>query len=241
MYRCLLWLCATAIQAQELNLMTYNIRHGAGMDGKIDYDRTAAVIRGVNPDVVALQEVDSATQRCHGKYVGQELAARTNMIPTFGAAINYQGGKYGVGILSRVQPLAVRRIPLPGREEPRMLLIAEFANYIVCSTHLSLTAEDLAESATIICNEMKRLPRKPIFLMGDFNAEPDSPLLQTLSKKFHVLNKAEEHTIPADKPEDTIDFIMAWKKGKKVTVKDVGVVNAPMASDHLPVRASVKW
>ena len=88
---------------------------------------------------------------------------------------------------------------------------------------------------------MKRLPWKPIFLMGDFNAEPDSPLLQTLSKKFHVLNKAEEHTIPADKPEDTIDFIMAWKKGKKVTVKDVGVVNAPMASDHLPVRASVKW
>ena len=115
MYGCLLWLCATAIQAQELNLMTYNIRHGAGMDGKIDYDRTAAVIRGVNPDVVALQEVDSATQRCYGKYVGQELATRTHMIPTFGAAINFQGGKYGVGILSREQPLAVRRIPLPGR------------------------------------------------------------------------------------------------------------------------------
>ena len=44
--------------------------------------------------------------------------------------------------MSRDEPLAVRRIPLPGREESRVLFVAEFPDYVVCVTHLSLTPED---------------------------------------------------------------------------------------------------
>ena len=41
-----------------LKVLTYNIAHGAGHDGRLDLDRIAAVIRRSGADVVALQEVD---------------------------------------------------------------------------------------------------------------------------------------------------------------------------------------
>src|SRR5579883_3350635 len=41
-----------------LRVMTYNIQHGAGLDGVLNVDRTAAAIAAVHPDVVGLEEVD---------------------------------------------------------------------------------------------------------------------------------------------------------------------------------------
>ena len=228
-------------QAQRLNLMTYNIRHGAGMDGVVDFDRTAAVIRKANPDVVALQEVDSATRRCGGKDVALELARRTGMVPTFSAAISFDGGGYGVGLLSRERPVAVHRYPLPGREERRTLLVAEFKDYTVCCTHLSLTEEDCVASAEIICNVAKKLKHKPIFLMGDFNAVPGSALVTRLGKSFRVFTDSHIATCPADVPTHAIDYIMAWRKGANVRAEEVEVMDERMASDHRPVRARVAW
>lgn len=46
-----------------LRLLTYNIHHAEGLDGKVDYDRIARVIRDTKADLVALQEVDIQTQR----------------------------------------------------------------------------------------------------------------------------------------------------------------------------------
>ena len=47
----------------NLRVLTFNIRHCAGNDDVINYDRTAAVINGMEPDVVCLQEVDYMTTR----------------------------------------------------------------------------------------------------------------------------------------------------------------------------------
>ena len=47
-------------------LMTYNVKNGAGMDGVTDYARTASVIIQEKPDVVAIQELDSVTGRSKG-------------------------------------------------------------------------------------------------------------------------------------------------------------------------------
>ena len=47
----------------QLQVMSYNVRHCAGMDMVLDYDRTALVISEQQPDVVALQELDSMTSR----------------------------------------------------------------------------------------------------------------------------------------------------------------------------------
>ena len=111
----------------KINIMSYNIRNGIGMDEKRDLNRTAATITAENPDVVCVQEVDSVTGRSGGAYVLGDLAKATNMHPTFAAAIDFMGGKYGIGILSKEEPLSVKRIALPGREEERACVIAEFS------------------------------------------------------------------------------------------------------------------
>ena len=161
-------LAAACTQRQErLKLMSYNIRNGIGIDNIQDIGRIARVILREAPDLVALQELDSATLRVDGRYIPGELGRMTGMHATFGRAIGFAGGSYGVGLLSRTEPLAVRSIPLPGREEARVLLMAEFPDYTVCITHLSLTPEDRLASLPII-REATDTCRKPVLLAGDF-------------------------------------------------------------------------
>lgn len=99
-------LLALSVQAQNtLRLMTYNIKNANGMDNVCNFQRIANVINNACPDVVAIQEVDSVTNRSHQKYVLGEIAERTQMHAFFAPAINYDGGKYGIGLLSKQTPL----------------------------------------------------------------------------------------------------------------------------------------
>ena len=139
-------LCVPTLQARRMKLMTYNIHHGEGTDRKYAPERIARMILAEAPEVVALQEVDSATQRIKGHYVAGDIAQHTGMHATYAGAIPFLGGKYGIALLSKTAPKAVTRIPLPGREEKRMLLVADFGPYVVCCTHLSLTEEDRMNS-----------------------------------------------------------------------------------------------
>lgn len=139
---CGLLLGACTQRQTTLKFMSYNIRNGRGIDNVQDLGRVAEIINRTAPDIVALQELDSVTGRMAGRFIPGELGEMTGMHARFCRAIDYDGGAYGVGLLSRDEPLAVRRIPLPGREESRVLFVAEFPDYVVCVTHLSLTPED---------------------------------------------------------------------------------------------------
>ena len=139
------------VQAQHtLRLMTYNIKNANGMDDICNFQRVANVINNASPDVVAIQEVDSMTRRSGQKYVLGEIAERTQMHACFAPAIEFEGGKYGIGLLTKQVPLRLQTIPLPGREEARTLILAEFEDYIYCCTHLSLTEEDRMKSLKIV-------------------------------------------------------------------------------------------
>lgn len=126
-------------KADHLALGSYNIRNARGMDERLDYDRIAQVISRMRIDAIALQELDSATHRSEGLYVLGELAKRTGLRATFAPAIEFDGGKYGIGILSQETPISVQRIPLPGEEEKRVLLVTEFERYVLACVHFSLT------------------------------------------------------------------------------------------------------
>ena len=119
-------------ERNTLRIMSYNIRNGRGMDEVTDLERIAEAIRKVAPDVVAVQEVDSVTGRSGGIDVLRTLGERTLMFPTYAPAIDFDGGKYGVGMLSKEKPVSYRYIALPGREEERVLLWVEFERYIFC-------------------------------------------------------------------------------------------------------------
>lgn len=225
---------------QTLRLMSYNIRNGVGMDDRSDYDRTAQAIRRQHPDVVALQEVDSLTGRSGQRDVIRELAVRTGMYPLFAPAIDYDGGKYGIGMLSRQKPLSYRYLPLPGREEARALLVVEFEHYIFCCTHLSLTPEDGLASLPLIF-KLAREAEKPFFIAGDWNATPDSELIKAVQKEFRILSPMPAATYPADHPEECIDYIAGYiGKGQPFTVVSTTVVEEPAASDHRPIVADIR-
>ena len=215
----------------QLQIMSYNVRHCAGMDMVLDYDRTAAVISKQQPDVVALQELDSMTGRSGHRYQLGELAERTQYHPIFGSAIDYDGGKYGVGILSRESPLSVKCIPLPG-EEPRVLLVVELQNFVLACTHLDLEEEQRLASVPLILEEAQHW-QKPFLLAGDWNDTPDSELLQKMMKHFTILS-SNEPTFPADEPQERIDYVASFKAHQAVTLESF-VMDEPEASDHRPL------
>lgn len=222
----------------ELVLMSYNVRNGKGMDNKRNLNRTAAVIRAAQPDVVALQEIDSVTLRSEGNDVAAVLGRKCSMYHTFSKAIDYDGGGYGVALLSREKPVAVQRFALPGREEARTLLYVEFEQYAVVSTHLSLTAEDRMASLAVI-DSVATMCTKPIYIAGDWNATPESAFGRALGEKMQYLTDAKACTFPADSPDRVIDYIVA-PHDQAVEVLRREVVNEPMASDHRPIIAVVK-
>ena len=226
-----------AVLGQDtLKVMTYNVRHCAGMDLVLDYDRTAAVIVQQQPDIVALQELDSMTGRSEQRYQLGELASRTQYHPVFGAAIDYDEGKYGVGILTHETPLSTQRIPLPG-DEPRVLLVVELQDYVMVCTHLDLEKEPRLASIPLIVEEAQRW-QKPFILAGDWNDTPDSELLQEMTEHFTILS-GNAVSFPADEPTECLDYIAIFKS-HAAKVLESTVIDEPEASDHRPVVVRLK-
>ncbi|MDA0378473.1 MAG: endonuclease/exonuclease/phosphatase family protein, partial [Bacteroidetes bacterium] len=83
------------------------------MDEIIDLERIAALIRKVDPDVVTLQEVDSVVTRTGGVDQAAELGRMTGMRPFFGRFMAYQGGAYGMAVLSRLPVRSWTNVRLP--------------------------------------------------------------------------------------------------------------------------------
>ena len=237
---CMLAMAASAYSQDYLKLMSYNIRNTKGIDNVRNVQRIANVINNEAPDVVAVQELDSMTTRSNQTDVLAEVAERTQMHANYAPAISFQGGKYGIGILSKEQPLSIRTFPLPGREEERMLMIAEFKDYLFACTHLSLTEEDRLASLDIIKNSAST-SNKPFFLAGDLNDTPDSKFIKSLQQDFQILTNTKKPTYPAPEPKETIDYIAAWKENTDNFANlSTQVVEEPLASDHRPITVTLR-
>lgn len=215
----------------QVKIMCFNVQHCVGMDTILDYDRTANVIIAQQPDIVAIQELDSMTNRSKKHYQLGELASRISYHDIFGKAIEFDDGTYGVGVLTREPPLSTKSIALPG-DEPRLLLMVEMKDYVLACTHLDLEEEPRMESVPLIIDEAK-LWQKPFILAGDFNDSIDSPLLQKITKYF-TINSGDEATFPADEPNERIDFVATFNTCKVKTLESV-VIEEKEASDHRPL------
>jgi len=87
---------STASTPIRLHVVTYNIHHGEGTDGRIDLERIAALLSSMQPDLVALQEVDRNTIRTGRVDQFEMLERLTGMRGAFGKAMDFDGGSYGV-------------------------------------------------------------------------------------------------------------------------------------------------
>ena len=227
------------VQSRIFNLraMCYNIHNCSGTDGVYDEQRIADVINAAKVEAVAIQEVDSMTTRNTIKRdIMKSLGQKTGMYHTFGGAIEYKSGKYGVGVLTKEKPISYYTVPLPCSSEPRVLLVVELENYYFCCSHFSLLAEYRDEAVRIITEEAKKL-KKPMILSGDFNAKRTEASIQTLAEHFEIFEKfGATFTFPAGTPTKEIDYICLYKgNGAMAVVSEHYVVPEAVASDHRPI------
>ena len=220
-------------------LMTYNVRNGIGIDDSVSVRRVADAIVRQAPEIVAVQELDSVTGRSQGRYVLGDIGKMTGMYPCYSPAIDYDGGRYGIGVLCRTEPLSVHRYSLPGEEEARAMIVVEMTDYMFACTHMSLTDADRMRSLDIIrsvASESYSATHKPFFIAGDFNSHPDSEFIKALMVEFTPLTDTTVPTFPADIPDETLDYIILYAPSVTGPVKSgSSVVNEPSASDHRPV------
>ena len=227
-------------QNLRLRILSYNIHHAEGVDGKLDVPRIAQVILSVDPDLVALQEVDKNTIRTGKVNQDIELSRLTKMNSVFGSNITFQGGQYGNAILSKFPIIKNKNFLLPNVDsgEQRGLLrsqiqISNKENILFFSTHLDHRRSDTERLASAeVINQIISLDNKsPAILAGDFNDVPESPTLKELDKLWLRTNKKILKTIPASKPSRQIDYIFVQPK-ERWKIIESQVLDEDTASDH---------
>lgn len=236
----------------EMKIMTYNVMHCEGLDGKIDVARTASVIMSENPDFACLQEIDWRTFRSSGIDEPTELARLTGMHATFARAIFFDGGQYGVMVLSRKKPIDVLQLPLPG-EEPRVLLVCEFKDCVIATSHLSVSDRKERETSVPIIRKAFSRYGKPVFFTGDWNATPDSDVLRSLGEFLVVVSDRSCRTFHGramdgpqvelgDNTPFCIDYVAVDSgHASDFEVVDTHVVEDRITSDHAPVVVTVAF
>ncbi len=227
-----------------LRVMAYNVKHGRGMDDAIDLARIAAVIRTAAPDVVTLQEIDKLCGRSGEVDQAARLAELCGgMHHAFGAFMDYDGGEYGMAILSRYPIRRATNVRLPPGAEPRTALEVRIMapgerEVIVTGVHLYRTeAERLAQAEMLA--DLYVDANVPVVLAGDFNSLPGTAVMQRLAADFRIAEKTgAAATFPADAPDREIDFVLAAPRDR-VVIDAHHVVAEPVASDHRPIVADL--
>ena len=223
---------------RNLRVLAYNVKHGRGNDGKVDLGRTAGVIRRLNPDVVALQEIDNKATRSGQVDEAKRLGELTGLrYHEFGRFMDFQGGEYGMAIISRYPLSDVTNLRLPDGAEPRTSLIAVVQApqpFRLANVHFYATEQERLAQARTLLEFLDQRHDLPCIIAGDFNSKPDSPVLKLFSD-WHTPHKGEDHfTFSSDKPRIEIDYIL-HRPGTAFVVREIDVIDEPIASDHRPL------
>ncbi len=234
-----------ALKGKELTLASYNIRHGADIHLKLNLDATAATLKNLNADIIALQEVDQHCTRSNNIDQAQYLAKKLGMHHAFGQFMPLQGGAYGMAILSKFPILKIKSHRLPTGGEPRVALeiIVELTPgnkaSFVC-IHFDWTSEKRRHAQIKTLLTKLNSVTHPLALMGDFNATPQSSSIALFKKPWiNVPKKGTPFTYPADNPQKEIDyFMLRGFPGKHFSCT---VVPETKASDHRPIVMKVTF
>jgi len=228
---------------QVIRILSYNIFHGETLNHDFDLERIAGVIRSVSPDIVALQEVDLKTNRAKKMDLVTRLGYLTGMLPLFGRAMEYDGGEYGEGILSRFSFKETRNNPLPHspRNEPRAALeiLVELPSgdeIVFIGTHLDHTRDQtdrIAQAKRL--NRLFKRNRKPTILAGDLNAIPESEPMRIFFRFWTDASARDpQPTFPSSSPRRRIDYVL-FRPASRWRVLESRVIEEKVASDHCPL------
>jgi endonuclease/exonuclease/phosphatase family metal-dependent hydrolase len=246
--------------AVAVRLVTFNVHHGVGDDGRHDLPRLARLLADAEPDVICLQEVD----RHYGErseFVDQALllSRALDRELVWGPSIDQpphagdaERRQYGNALLSRLPVLSSEVHRLPGSGEPRSALRARLqtggGELWATTTHLSSSsAADRSAQAAVVAG-LQGDAAGPGVLVGDLNADAAAAELDVLRERFtdawelaaartdqagrFSLRAGQGLTHPARRPRVRIDQV--WVS-PGVAVTDARVLDGAATSDHHPL------
>lgn len=236
-----------------MRVLVYNVHAGKDAAGADNLRRVADLVRESRADLVLLQEVDRGTERSGRIDQVAELAGLTGYHAAFGKTLDYQGGGYGIALLSRWPLLESTLIPLPvaplqeragGSHEPRGVLHAQVTTpggvLHVLNTHLDPSGQDRyrrQEMATVLrVADRLRAGGGLVLLGGDLNATPESAVMEMVrdggwNDAWSGCGAGDGGTYPAAAPTKRIDYLVL----PEVLRCDSAEVIDSQASDHRPV------
>jgi endonuclease/exonuclease/phosphatase family metal-dependent hydrolase len=231
-----------------MRVVTFNIHHGVGSDGRLDLERIAETMESLDADVIGLQEVDRRFAP-RSDFVDQPrvLSRRLGMRLAYGPALELEPPgageprrRYGNAVLSRY-PIVRRStvlLPRTGPVEQRALLRAQidFGDRLVDAYTTHLEAHDLRQRALQAGAVATAIAarRGPRVLLADLNAKPDGLEMAAIAAVVNdawALGSGPGLTYPAAQPTRRIDVVQ--HSGELVPTS--ASVVASTVSDHRPV------
>jgi endonuclease/exonuclease/phosphatase family metal-dependent hydrolase len=227
--------------APTIRVLTWNVHGCVGRDGVRDPNRVARVLEAAQPDVSALQEIDSRTRAAANdpfSYFGDlfgwtSVSART---------LSAKDGHYGHIVLSRWPIESLGEIDLSVRwSEPRKAIVGAISTpagrVIVIAVHLGLLPFERRKQFARLRERIHEIAERPLIVLGDFNDFPGRRLNErSLSRSLVVTPPLA--TYPSRFPLLPLDRI--WFSAPLALVTAATLNDAEHVSDHLPLVASLR-
>lgn len=229
---------------ERIRLLSYNIHGCIGTDRRYDAKRILRVLRRVDADVVALQEV----------YDERNFLDQLRALPyphiLYGPTLTHQTrGQYGNILLSKWPVTHHERIDISVTgNEPRGAIRAHIKTphrtLDLTATHLGLGAKErIQQIATLLQHWSHAILDSPqghaFVFMGDLNEWiPQSRLIENLSETIGFTTP--QATFPAIHPALALDQIFVRPARVLDQRQAIDTALTRLASDHLPIFADLQ-
>ncbi|HGN1705230.1 TPA: endonuclease/exonuclease/phosphatase family protein [Providencia rettgeri] len=247
-----------------IKVATYNIGKNELAADVANLENLNKAIAKIDADVIVLTEIDNKTARSKKVHQLEEIAKANKMDFAFGKALDFDGGEYGVGILSKYKIEKSQVVNLPsGDAEQRVVLLSQITKpgfdspIIIMGTHL-----DWQKDPTIRIGQVRHILDASIgdtdtgfdniaasikILAGDFNSTANEQPIQEIRYMFEPVmkNGVDYRSWPAVNPAIDIDHIFTFK-GQVWDVKNMQIPTDnkefqwSSVSDHLPIIAELE-
>lgn len=225
----------------SLKFATYNIHRCFGRDQQCDPDRILAVIRELDADIVALQEVETFVEG--GRDV-LEIFEELEYSAIAGPTMYRHDSVYGNAVLTRLPPekKKIFDISYPGFEPRGVISLLYRVNDLrvhVMATHLGLRIRERRFQAKSLLRIADRQPADVTVLLGDVNEWRPWGRVNNLLHT-HFGRNSFPPTFPARMPLFSLDQILVKPKS---CIDETDRIKTPLskeASDHLPLTVTVR-
>lgn len=224
-----------------LTIASYNVHRAIGRDKRCEPQRILDVIREIQPDIIALQEIEA---RDIGADMLEWLAKETGFKAIAGTTNVRSDGHYGNGLLTRLPICSTTLCDLSWRgREPRGAIAVDLEvggdPLRIVATHLGLRPAERRDQVQRLIKLFTDAPRNRAVLLGDVNewflwGRP----LRRLHRYFkHTPAVA---TFPSGAPFLALDRVWTHPRSLLTRLRAHRTPLARMASDHLPLVATLE-